>query len=259
MRIYIASFACLCAIKSAFACTPVEEGILLSINDTVRASLKIEETISYVDFETMLPVCKPWHQKNGYAIVTRPYVYTVKDDGPTYLGMFIAVVNEVSGKVIGSIDEKKIMMFDAFAPSDITIDTANYKIKENVVAFGVRTKRRNNSEAVPLEGEFLNLYVLDQNKIKKIVNSMKTESYQGEGVRDCQFTTREKNTSISVSRNSTNGFSDLLASVKSIHTKLVQIGASCKKVSKPSKTVNYILKFNGVTYELPEALQEYVD
>jgi hypothetical protein len=259
VKIYIAFFACFLVTKSALACDPVEQGILSSLNDRIRTSLKIDETVPYVDFETLLPVCKSWHQKNGYAIVTKPYVYTAKSDGLTYLGMFIAVLDKANGKMIGFINENKIMVADALEPDRITIDTANYKVKEGTVAFGVRTMRRNNSEAVPRQDEFLNLYILDQNRIKKIINSMVSESYQGEGVRDCEFVTREKNTSISVSRNSTKGFFDLLARVKGIHTKLVQIGTSCKKVSKPSKAIDYTLKFNGDTYELPEALQAHVD
>jgi hypothetical protein len=259
MKIYIAFFACFFITKSAFACDPVEGEILSSLNDQIRASLKIDGTVPYVDFETLSPICKPWRQMNGYAIVTKPYIYTVKSGELTYLGMFIGVVDKINRKMIGSINENKIMVADALEPARIIIDTASYKIKEGTVAFGVRTMRRNNSEAVPRQDEFLNLYILDQNRIKKIINSMVSESYQGEGVRDCEFVTREKNTSISVSRNSTKGFFDLLAKVKGIHTKLVQIGTSCKKVSKPSKAIDYTLKFNGDTYELPEALQAHVD
>lgn len=259
MRLGIVFLTCLLAAKPVIACSPVEERILSSLDDTVHASLNAEGAASYVDFDTVSPICKSWPQKDGYAIVAKPYVYTMKNDGLNYLGMFIVVLNEANGATVATVNEKKVMVVDALVPTGVNIDTANYKIKDGMIAFGVRTERRNNSDAVPRQDEFANLYILDQNKIRKIANSLAVESYQGEGVRDCEFVTRKKNTLISVLGSSTNGYFDLLARVKSIHAKLVKNGSSCKEVSEPVKTVDYILKFNGVSYELPEALQAAVN
>jgi len=147
------------------------------------------------------------------------------------------------------------MMVDAIEPSRVDIDTANYAIRPEELAFGIRTTRRNYSDAVPILEELMNLYIIDNDRLRKIIDSLRMNYDHGEGNPDCGFSRIENNALLSVLTSKTNGHYDLRERIKNSHVKFVKNGSKCKKVSEPATTTDYILKFNGTSYEIPQALQ----
>lgn len=190
----------------------------------------------------------------GMAILLKPYLYESAKNSERYFGMVVAVVDEKTGKVLSSINEERLMVVDAIEPSDIDIDTANYSIWPGGLAFDIRTTRRNYSDAAPMRQESMNMYIIDHGSLGKVIDSLLVSSSHGEGNPDCEFSGVEDTAIISVLTNMTKGYYDLRERIKTNHTKYIKNESECKKTSTPTIATDYILKFNGTSYEIPKAL-----
>jgi hypothetical protein len=260
MKFSATLLASIFVMKAAFACSPVENTALKSLEGFAQASVVKEGAVSPVDFKSVSPACKSWPQKDGYAIVVKPYVYSMANrSDESYLGMVVAVLSRESGAVLAKINEKKIMAVDAIIPTDIGIDTANYLVRPDGLAFGIRTKSQNYSDAAPFYQQSMSMYTMDHGSLEKVVNSLMVNSYNGEGNPDCEFSGIENAGILSVLRSQTMGYYDLRVSVKTTYIKRIKSGASCKKIDAPAVTKTYDLKFNGNSYRIPKALQAYVE
>jgi hypothetical protein len=259
MRFGIALLACLFSIRPAFACSQAANSVLRSMESAIHTSLDAKGKALFVDFDYVSAACKAWPQKSGYEIVARPYVYMLNAASEHYLGMDIAVINEKTGTVLATADPQQTMVVDALTPSEKTIDAANYEVKKGVVAFGVRTTRRNNSDVVPIQESVLNMYVIDRDKIARIAGPLVVSAFRGEAGGDCTFSASQDITVISIPGTKTNDYFDMLAKVKRTKSKEVKNRSGCKKVEEPTKVVDYRLKFNGTTYDIPATLQASVN
>jgi hypothetical protein len=255
MKLAFVFIGCLVAAKAAFACSPAENKTLAAFEQEVTVSLKENANASVIDFGYLPSQCKPWPQKGGYAILTKPYLYESSKNSERYFGMVIAVVDEQTGKVLSSVNEKKIMFMGAIEPSEINIDTANYFIEPGRLAFGVRTTRRNYSDAAPIREEMMNMYVIDQNTLTKVINSLLMNSYNGEGDGGCKFSGTENSATLSVLSDKTNGYYNLRERIKMSQIEYAKNGVECKKHVGTVKITDYILQFNGATYEIPQTLK----
>jgi hypothetical protein len=229
------------------------------MESAIHTSLDAKGKALFVDFDYVSAACKAWPQKSGYEIVARPYVYKLNADSEQYLGMAIAVVNDKTGTVLANADEEQTMVVDALEPTSITIDTANYEVTKGVVAFGVRTTRRNNSAAIPVQENILNMYVLDGDKIGTIAGPLVVDAIRGEVGPDCTFSESQDITVISIPGTKTNNYFDMLAKVKRTKSKEIKNRSGCKKVEEPTKALDYLLKFNGTTYDIPATLKASVN
>jgi hypothetical protein len=247
----------LTAIGEALGCFPTGNATLGAYEKQIKASIGNQPT-SIVDFDYLLPVCKPWPQKPGYDIVTKPYVYQITTDSERYLGMVAAIVDDRSGEVRAMIDDKRLMVIDAIEPSQVSIDTANYSIKPGALAFGVRIIRQNHSLAIPIREELMNMYVFEEAGLRKVINALLTNSRRGEGDGNCDYSGLETTSSLMVLNTTTNGYFDLREIINENRTESGKSRITCKP-AKTIKRASYTLKFNGNSYEIPKQLQGDVD
>ncbi|WP_090870390.1 PA3715 family protein [Paraburkholderia diazotrophica] len=207
--------------------------------------------------------CKSWLQKARLDIIVRPYAYTIVteagSDHEPYLGMVVAVVDEDTGTVLGKMNEKHLMTVDAIEPREIDIDTANYKVSDNELAFGIRVTRRNQSGVNPYSEQIMNLYILTVNDLKAIARRLLTASYGGEGDRKCVFTGVATKVFIDVIGSKSNGYSELVARTKTTPIRYVSAGEVCHKIEKNPVMQSYVLKFDGQSYRIPKPLQASLD
>ncbi|MCG5077531.1 hypothetical protein [Paraburkholderia tagetis] len=259
MRLALFFMGCLFVAKSVFACSPAESNTLAAFEQEITAALKEHANASVIDFGFLPSQCKSWSQKVGSAILAKPYLYESAENGERYFGMVVAVVDEQTGKILSSINDEKMMVVDAIEPSDINIDTADYAIRPGGLAFGIRTTRRNYSDAAPIRQESMNVYIIDRGSLGRVVDSLLMNSSHGEGNPDCEFSGVENTAILSVLKNTTKGYYDLRERIKTNHIKYIKNGSECKKTSAPTTATDYILKFNGATYGIPKALQADVE
>jgi hypothetical protein len=257
VKFAFAFIAFMVAAKAAFGCSPslFEEGTLVAFEQEVTVVLKEHRNASVIDFNFLPSQCKSWPQKPGYAILAKPYLYENGRNGERYFGMVVAVANETTGKVLSKINEENLMAADAVEPSEVSIDVANYAIKSGHVAFGVRITRRNYSDTAPVRKEVMNLYVLDQGPLRKVINSLPMNSYSGEGNGDCTFSGTENSATLIILSGKTNGYYDFRERFRTVRIDYAKGGSECKKKEGAAKIKDYVLKYNGTTYEIPQVLQ----
>lgn len=245
------------ASRMAAACNGPWNSAVDGIEHEIRSSLSKKNKDSSVDFGYLQPVCKEWQQKQGLVIIAIPYVYldrsTANDE--RYFGMVVAVVNKNTGTIRGKYDEGKLMAADAIEPSEIKIDTANYAVQPGQIAFGVRVTRHNHSDVVPISEESMNIYLLNDDSIVRIVKNLLISSYNGEGGGDCRFSGTERSVSISVSKIMTHGYFNLVAKLKENAIRFTAAATICKRISTPVLIRNLTLKFEGKSYEVPDSLR----
>jgi len=171
---------------------------------------------------------------------------------------FFVVSVKTGGILNHYIDPDKIYS-GTMRQGDIKLDTAYYKLDDKTIAFGMRVNEYLASSSFN-SGHWknLSLYVLTNNSLKKIVNSLTIEHFGGEhnGGRSGlkpedfygEFSSKKK--SIIIKENSTNGYADLL-----VKNKLYQYTEKGDRKFDEKRSQNsYTLKYNGQVYVLPDEL-----
>jgi hypothetical protein len=259
MMHWLLGFSVLILSQAVNACDVVDNNALNSFTNEINSSVESQRGVD-VDFGFLLPICKPWPQKAGLNIIAKPYVYTNKiDNSERYLGVMVAIVDKYTGAILGKADERKLMSVDAMEPSEIDIDTANYKIDGSEPAFGIRVTRRNHSSVNPFSEQVMNLYLLKMGGLKDIANRLLTATYSGEGDGRCKFSGVGTTVFINAGKSKSNGYSDLIARVKTIPIRYAATGGVCHKIEAASATHDYVLQFDGKSYRIPKPLQASLD
>ncbi|MDF3868559.1 hypothetical protein P3W53_29155 [Pseudomonas denitrificans (nom. rej.)] len=191
----------------------------------------------------------------GWSIVVSPYSYSESDGDEVYLGVVIAIVDKAAGKIVASLDDKKISVIDGVYPTSIYIDTAKYEISSGEVSFGVRFSQRAMSSVAQFQETFVNLYLVSQEAVASVGRGIRTSFYNGEGDGNCVFEGIEKDATIAVSAFSTSGKKDLVMTTRSRSLSSVMKGGGCVSSRSTVGVVRDILKFNGGQYEIPKGVK----
>ncbi|WP_027214398.1 hypothetical protein [Burkholderia sp. WSM2232] len=255
MKLLLALVAVLMVARGVLACSIAENTVLDALQRDIKTSIENPGATSVVDFQYVSPACKAWSQKPEYGLVVKPYVYQTRTDSQRYFGMVAAVVSERTGNVVGAINDRQLMVVDAIEPNAISVDTANYAISPGNLAFGVRTQRQNHSSAVPVREELMSMYALEQGRLRKVVDALVMSSDNGEGGAGCDFSGIMSSSTLDVLKTMNNGHFDLRVRVKKNRTRFKRAGTQCTLTKLPLMTHDYILRFNGTSYEIPKYLQ----
>jgi len=235
------------------ACDATTDPTLNEIKKDITLSIK--KTGMDVIFEYLPVKCKSWPQYPGLDIIVTPYSYG-KGNEDKYFGMIISVVDEKRKTAAMHLDERKVASIDELDliyPDNVTIDTANYKTGRGNFLFGVRVSmsKLRNPTVTFFQDEFMTMYDISQGTIRPVVNKLVMSSFTGEGDGECLFSTTESTTLISVGKQASNGFADMIARVKITLSKLKTDYGNCRKTHTESFTKEYTLKFNGKNYDIP--------
>lgn len=162
----------------------------------------------------------------------------------------IIIICDINGKILKKYIDINSISSDAIALTSTEIDTANYLIKENLKAFGIRLNFRNNSKPNPYSSQNFLLFYEKKDSIKKILDYQINE-YRGEWDLNCNGEFEDETGYISFEKTETNGFKNL--KIKTKIEKIFLTGNNSKtgdcneKVLKSFKT--QILKYKGGIYQ----------
>jgi len=106
MKFSLCFIGSLLAANAAFACPPAEDKVFSALEQEITTELKKQKNASVVDFGFLPSQCKSWRQKTGYAIFATPYLYESGKNGERHFGMIVAVIDEQTGEILSSINEK---------------------------------------------------------------------------------------------------------------------------------------------------------
>ncbi len=168
------------------------------------------------------------------------------------LNSHIVIADNRSGKIIQKFFESSQTndwYSDALQLREITLDTAPYRVTDDIRAFGVRVRYVGMSKVNPYESETLSLFVKSADRLKKILDKYAVMDAFGEWDGNCfgEFTDT-KNTLI-MSNQKSNGFFNIMIKSKVTETKNeANKNGECdaKVITTNQKS---ILKFNGKEYK----------
>ena len=161
----------------------------------------------------------------------------------------VLLVDNTSGKILYRNIEPNAWVSDAMILESLVIDTGLYILADQKRAFGVRVSTHNTSGPNPFSLEELKLYLVDNNKLRRITDNLTVYRDSGDWDTRCNGEFSTEITSIEVdNKNKSNGLYNLKlkTGVKTEINTLIK--NDCKTKVVDSKD-NSVLKFNGKEYK----------
>jgi len=201
--------------------------------------------------KTDLIASKANPQNSNEVIVAIP---EIMDEGEQYfdLNSHVLIADTRSGAIIHKYFESSQTnqwVSDAIALKEISIDTAPYRMAENVRAFGVRVRYSGMSRVNPYESETLSLFIRSGDRLNKVLNEYPMKLAIGEWDGDCSGAFTDTQNILLMSDQKSNGFSDIKIKSRIVTTKNeVNSNSECDAIETEAFQVKE-LKFNGIEYK----------
>lgn len=224
-----------------------QEKSALLVSALQQLSLKEKDINMNLFVEKVLP------NDNAKSVLVLPKYSTRKVDEYGYefliMDAYILVVDNQSGKILYQNIEKNAWTSDAIEIQSVTIDTGLYILGQGKRAFGVRVYAKNGSNVNPYIEEKLSLFVVDDSKLKKIINDMMIYRYGGESGLDCAGDMNSESMIITIDdKHQTNSFNNLRLKTTETNTVSKLVKGDCQSKETKKQTVT-ILKYNGKEYK----------
>jgi hypothetical protein len=248
-KIIVAALLLALSPLSYAGCEHPTEGVVKALNDYPGG--KTSDGRTFVD-------CKVWPADPTKTLVALVNPQNVPDSEAFqrhHYDLEILVLETSSGVVLQSLFRKDALITDTMQLLNIGLDTARYVLAPGVIAFGVRAYRR-----APFDDEMedLNLYVIQENKLKPILdNLMMHELYTGRdsdtGEHDCSST--DSSRTLAIAKTNTHGYADLMVQEKK---SVRDVGSKddCSDAKTFTSSRRYVLHFDGSSYVLPDELHD---
>ena len=223
-----------------------------SKNDVLSDKILKQLNINKKDIHKELYREKVLPNKTSNTVMVIPKYRTNETDpyGHLYLELdaYIVVADNLTGKILSKYIEENAWTSDAFALADITIDTGIYQLNPENRAFGIRVSYEGSSRPNPFSKTELSLFIIQKNIIKRVLKNYPIKDFHGEWDTNCAGEFEDVVSVISIDKNKTNGFGNLIIKNNIEITKNIPTTDDCieKKTSKISTSV---LKYNGKTYK----------
>jgi hypothetical protein len=200
--------------------------------------------------------CKTWPGDPGKTLVAiaryREGSGEIKDGYLEYgdFDLDVLVLGTDSGAILGHVQQANSLSSDAIRLQGVVIDTAPYQLAPGARAFGVRSQNSKVGGSTA-SFEMLNLYVLDGAKLKSVLTALETASAYSE-MFNCKGSYRVTGRTLAIGPRSSHGYADLVVTTE--YVEYEGNGDCIEEDEVVSKTSRHILRFDGVRYPLPPAL-----
>jgi len=223
------------------------------VQDTVLLQKVLQQLkLTEKQISTQIVASKPLPYLSGKtALVIPKYKVNEEDQYGNYyfeIEPYIVIADQKTGKIINQYQMPDVWVSDAVRLSEITIDTGLYQLNNSTRAFGVRVGYSGSSQPNPYSKTDLSLFIIQGNKIKRVLNDYTIYNYGGEWDTRCAGESEEMLALIDIDKSQSKGFNNLILRITDETTKSIQTTDDCvekKKFAKRTKT----LKFNGKEYQ----------
>lgn len=177
----------------------------------------------------------------------------IADEGEEYFDLHshILVVNTRSGEIKQRYYESaktNSWVSDAIALTDISIDTGQYYLTDDVRAFGVRIHYLGSSRVNPFESEHLTLFVPYHFDLIPVLQRYEVLSNRGEWDGMCYGEFISSKTTLHLKKSKTQGYYDMENTTVLIESQNYEDKNGDCQSSEETSSYKSILKFNGSTY-----------
>lgn len=192
-----------------------------SVSQTNSLEEKIKKELNFNDNDYFSFDLKqlPDNPKLSLVAVTK---YVGKpEEGGFDCELILVLIETNSQKIIYKYVDKTKFSSDAIRLSSVTLDMANYSVSKNLRAFGVRSSYEGSSRANPYSNENMMLFIIQENKIHKILPDFEMSAFHGEYNMDCNYENEESNSFFIMQKEKSNGFYSILVKTKASITKAI--------------------------------------
>ena len=153
----------------------------------------------------------------------------------------------------------KAQMFnsDAIAFEGMGIDTARYVLNSSVRAFGVRGNYEHGSSAAPASATDLNLFIKEPQGLRPVLVGLAVAEGHGESDTVCEGYYVETQRSVEIGKGSSHGFADLVVHSVRVRRTSKPYQGECQETTGKAQSSTLTLHYDGVMYEMPEALKPF--
>lgn len=199
-------------------------------------------------------VCKINPGNTAQTLAALPFAENVDENGQGDYGLGVIVADSATGKIVARHYQRSAIVSDAIYFDGLALDTARYQLTPTLRAFGVRISHEGSSRVNPLSSTRLNLYVLDGQSVRPVMDPLEVRSSSADWDGTCNgdFTRIER--TISIPDKGRNGWASLRVEQKTVHTKNVAKGDDCETVERLPYVSRFTLEYDGKRYPLPETL-----
>jgi hypothetical protein len=206
--------------------------------------------------DSRLAVCKEWPTNPDLTLAVLPLKQKGDSDDEGTDDVEVLVADSASGSVIAHVYEPNAISFDAVRVDGIELDTARYQLKPGNRAFGVRVDYSGSSRVNPFGSTSLNLYTIEGQTLRKLVDRLAMSNYSGENDGACDGYLDSTTRTIDIGPAGREGYAALKIAEKSTHTVNKMVGQTCTDRDSPALRKNFTLEYNNGHYIVPKALRQ---
>ncbi|MCX8586228.1 hypothetical protein J3U16_00930 [Gilliamella sp. B3023] len=201
--------------------------------------------------DSKMAICDVWPADESKSIVVLPLLQ--KGGIVDTYDLDVLLIDNQSGQVIADSWQPDALESDAKELIGFEIDKDNYQLNPETLAFGVRIQYRIRSTSSPYSGEYINLYVKQNDKLKPVVNNLPMFELSGENDQRCAHNIHIYDRNITLGSSMTNGYFDLIVFEKNVNQiAVVDDYGECiaQEIVLPNKT--FYMYYNGLEYPVIE-------
>lgn len=185
-----------------------------------------------VDWTTA--TCKVWPMNPALTIAALPLSHVENTNDIGAYDLDVLITDSLTGTVFAKTHQPSAITYDAVRLKGIAIDTARYQLTPNQRAFGVRISYAGSSGIFPFDTTSLNLYVVENQVVRPVLNQFIVESRSGDWDGVCTGSFNSTSRSIEIGAPGVEGY------------------VSLKVTEKNTRSVNVVSKIECVTKELQQ-------
>ncbi|WP_299221817.1 hypothetical protein [uncultured Aquimarina sp.] len=184
-------------------------------------------------------------------VVVIPTIASLEDDGYSFsLNSYILVVDSETAAIKQKFYESNSWYSDAIRIEEVSIDTANYKVTDNKRAFGIELYYIGASRPNPYNSRTLSLFIQEESKLIKVLDSFETKSYWGEWDMRCTGEFIDVNKIFIMDANQSEGFYDIMVRVETTTMETFEKGEDDCDEKETTKKSKQLLKYANGSYEI---------
>ncbi len=201
--------------------------------------------------------CRVWPADTSLTLMAVPLLGEWQEDGAYRDGdLDLLVVDTATLRPRATLRLPGAMSSDAIRVEDVRLDTARYRLSADVRAFGVRISRSGSSQPNPFSDTRLQLFVLDQDRLRPVTGQIVMDRFGGEWNTRCDGEFNEVHRTLEVGPLPAQGFATLRVRERGTDIRNhEQAGGECREQRDELPEQRYTLSPKDHAYPLPEAIE----
>jgi hypothetical protein len=224
-------------------------GVCCSQDNTLEETIKKEVNYKDEEYHDFVVKVLPHNPALAIGCATK-YNGEVADDGFN-CDLILLLIDTKTEKIISRYTEEDAYQSDAYQLSEVGLDMANYKVSDNLRAFGVRSHFSGSSRVYPSSDTAISLFIIKNNKIEKILNQLEVKSFSGDWDTNCHFDGEEVLSILIMQKEKNNGFFNIqVKTVKTIRKARLSKSGDCIDSSSAANPIFQTLEYVNGEYQL---------